>query len=81
MFALSISTGNHAVDVSLLALSTIATILAGTRAFTEVRYWLQSRGNAGRFEGREPLTLPYTIPWLAGLLRVTNAHAMYDYAQ
>jgi hypothetical protein len=75
------TTGNQALDAVVLVLTVLASIFFATRAFTEIRFWVQSRGNAGRFRGREPLTLPYTIPWLGGATRMLNGHAMYNYAK
>ncbi|PVH88775.1 cytochrome P450 [Cadophora sp. DSE1049] len=74
-------TGVAAVDSILLAGFILVAVLGGTSAFTHCRYWLQSRGNAGRFEGREPLTLPYSIPWLGGFSRMMDPHGMYAYAR
>jgi hypothetical protein len=80
-FTILSCTGYQFIDIVISTILVIAAILLGTRAFTEVRYFLQSRGSAGRFEGREPLTLPYTIPWIAGISRIINAHQMYFYAK
>lgn len=75
-----ISTGVNALDIVLAITASLFSICVGTYIFTEGRFWLQSRGNAGRFQGREPLTLPYFIPYLAGFTRLMNAHGMYEYA-
>lgn len=75
------TTGVRIVDGILFVLSIIVGVLGATTTFTHCRYWLQSRGNAGRFQGREPLTLPYSIPWLGGFARMINPHGMYAYAR
>jgi len=48
-----ISTGIEAVDIVIFSIIGIVIILAGTRLYTEIRYYVQSRGSAGRFQGRE----------------------------
>ncbi|KAH9224549.1 cytochrome P450 [Leptodontidium sp. 2 PMI_412] len=77
----SATTGVRIVDGILFVLSMIVGVLGATTTFTHCRYWLQSRGNAGRFQGREPLTLPYSIPWLGGFARMIDPHGMYAYAR
>ena len=74
-------TGHRTVDIVISVALIIATILLSTRVFTEVRYFVQSRGNAGRFQGREPLTLPYTIPWIGGITAIMGGHQMYFWAK
>jgi hypothetical protein len=80
-FTILAFTGYEAFDIVLSVVSMIAGILVTTRVYTELRYFIQSRGNAGRFEGREPLTLPYTIPWIGGIPRLMGGHQMYFYAK
>lgn len=79
-FSILPNTGMKLVDGLLFVLFILVSILGGTTVFTQCRYWLQCRGNAGRFQGREPLTLPYSIPWLGGFSRMINPHGMYAYA-
>lgn len=75
-----LSIGIKAVDTVTFSVIGIVIILTGTRLYTEVRYYVQSRGSAGRFQGREPITLPYSVPYLGGFFRMTDPHAMYAYA-
>ena len=75
-----LTTGSKSVDTMILFLVSLISVLVTTLVFTECRYWLQSRGNAGRFQGREPLTLPYAVPWLGGAFWMVNPHALYFYA-
>ncbi|CZR64820.1 related to cytochrome P450 7B1 [Phialocephala subalpina] len=77
---LFLSTGVKALDIVVAILGASLAICGGTYIFTSCRFWFQSRGNAGRFQGREPLILPYSIPYLAGFPRLMNPHAMYEYA-
>lgn len=81
MVFLGLSTGSVAVGAAVHFVTGIGLLLLATRIFTEARFWIQSRRAAGRFQGREPLTLPYTIPWLAGATRMLDGHAMYRYAE
>lgn len=74
------TTGIKAIDVVVIVLGSLVAILGGTFAFTTCRFWLQSRGSANRFQGRPPLTLPYSIPWLGGFTRMLDPHGMYEYA-
>jgi hypothetical protein len=80
-FTILIFTSYQIFDISFSAIWINAAILLATRLFTEIRYFIQSQGNAGRFEGREPLTLPYTIPWIGGIRRLMDGHDMYFYAK
>jgi hypothetical protein len=73
-------TGIKVLDTTFSILLGVLAIPAGTRAFTECRYWLLSRGNAQRFAGQEPITLPYTIPWVGGFTRMLSPHDCYHYA-
>ena len=75
-----LSTGSRLMDVLIVVLLSLISVLASTLVFTECRYWIQSRGNAGRFQGREPLTLPYMVPYLGGAFRMVDPHALYFYA-
>ena len=74
-------TGVTVIDGILFSGFILVAVLGGTSALTHCRYWLQSRGNSGRFEGREPLTLPYSVPWLGGFFRMMDPHGMYAYAR
>jgi hypothetical protein len=78
---LFITTGFPIIDNTVLVLFAIIAIFGGTFVFTECRFWLQSRGSAGRFAGREPLTLPYAVPWLGSAFRMMVPHDVYDYAR
>lgn len=79
-FSVFTSSGNQYVDATIIFLCSILAVLCGTMIFTELRYRIQSKGNACRFQGREPLTLPYAVLWLGGFYRMVNPHGMYEYA-
>ncbi|CAG8970673.1 hypothetical protein HYALB_00003428 [Hymenoscyphus albidus] len=81
MLYFKVTSGSFAVDVAAYIITSVCTLLLATRIFTEARFWLRSRGAAGRFQGREPLTLPYTIPWLGGATRMMGGHSVYKYAK
>ncbi|KAF4634917.1 hypothetical protein G7Y89_g3177 [Cudoniella acicularis] len=78
---LPLNSGNHVLGNVTFALTILALVLIATRVFTECRFWLQSRGSGSRFQGREPLTLPYIFPWIGNAFRMFGPHALYYYAQ
>jgi hypothetical protein len=51
-FTILAFTGYEAFDIVLSVVSIIAGILHATRVYTELRCFIRSQGNAGRFEGR-----------------------------
>ena len=54
-------------------------LLVSTRCVTTGRYVYQSLTDR-RYQGKEPVTLPYSLPWIGSALQITqNTHKFYDY--
>ena len=64
-----------------LVLSTAALILGTTWLITELRFQYQSQGGKSRFQGREPPTLPYALPWVGSALKMLSPHDLYASAK
>lgn len=64
---------NFVVECILFAL----VLLLSTHCFTTVRYSVQ-RFRDRRYRGKEPLTLPYTLPGVGSALNlITNPHGFF----
>jgi hypothetical protein len=54
-------------------------LLVSTNCITTCRFAYQSLIDR-RNQGKEPLTLPYSLPWIGSALQITqNTHSFYDY--
>jgi hypothetical protein len=57
----------------------VALVLISTHCFTTCRFVIQSLIDR-RFQGKEPLTLPYSIPGVGNALQaIRNTHNFYEY--
>ena len=78
-YAACSSSGSTTLDAISIAVLAVILVLLSTHAFTTLRFRLGRRGNAGRYAGKEPPTLPYSIPWIGSAFLMRDPHAMYEY--